>query len=642
MCDENYDPPEVLRAAADDPVLAGHRHGAQLSAEHLRTPSDIALPTRRRALQFGAAGALGVVGAASGWFAGVGPARAGVQVKPLSSDRLFRVAMHVHASWSERQASWESQFAQAAALGIDAMYMTEHDWRAEGFGYLPSLQGVTMLATVQGGLAQNATTNTDGLVRTLAESSSTTVAASVSYAVQESPTAVNQLRTSIAGQSLMVDFVGVRIDSTATYDVLVQLSNHPAYGTRPAGQFYLRYRFGDFQSGYGLDASGLIGNVTNPAPAAGSTLTFDLTSDVAQLWPDMVAFDNSFAMLSLVATSPRSGVVVDVSVNVRFMRTQNDSGALTALHRSIIDTYGPRHQALTTYPVTEISWADPHLIPFGVGQFWPDQSLITRDDPDSAYRTIVSDVNADGGIVSWNHPFGADTGPLLSATARTAKRQSVFSSMKKAQCLGAGILEVGYKLRGQVDIQTHFDLWDTFSRWCIFLTGNGANDDHAGMNWQALGNGFTTGIWTASVADSDLVAGLSAGRAFAYHCGLFAGGQLDLLVDGRVPMGHVSVSSAGSRSVAIFAAGLPTGSVVEVVQGRVDYTGTDPGTMIRTHFKAAAFSGSGVVSVQINTASSTFVRVQVRTSDGTLVGTGNPVWLLRAPPPGGIPAARGG
>ena len=43
---------------------------------------------------------------------------------------------------------------------------------------------------------------------------------------------------------------------------------------------------------------------------------------------------------------------------------------------------------------------------------------------------------------------------------------------------------------------------------------------------------------------------------------------------------------------------------------------------------------------QIDTSKDSFVRTQVLDSTGTQIGLSNPVWLLRAAPPGGIPAAR--
>jgi hypothetical protein len=216
----------------------------------------------------------------------------------------------------------------------------------------------------------------------------------------------------------------------------------------------------------------------------------------------------------------------------------------------------------------------------------------------------------------------------------------VFADLKTHDLYGADVLEVGYPLRGQVDIATHLALWDTFSRHVRFLTGNGVNDDHSAKNWRTLNNGFATGIWASSVGHSNLMAALAAGRAFTGHAGKWAGGQIDMLVDGVVPMGKVSVGSQPSRSLAVFAASLPAGSHVEIVAGPVDFTGNDPGSVVLDSIAASAFGADGTVSRTIDTRASVFVRTQVRNSAGAIIGVGNPVWLLRDQPPGGIPAAR--
>lgn len=75
------------------------------------------------------------------------------------------------------------------------------------------------------------------------------------------------------------------------------------------------------------------------------------------------------------------------------------------------------------------------------------------------------------------------------------------------------------------------------------------------------------------------------------------------------------------------------------MRGPVDFTGQDPGTSVLRSWAASAFGATGTASTPVNTATSCFVRPQVR-RDGALVATGNPTWLLRQPPPGGIPAAR--
>jgi hypothetical protein len=564
----------------------------------------------------------------------------GASSRSLTGANPVRNAMHVHASWSEQAGSWESQFAQAAAIGTDVLWLTDHDFRALAYGYMKSLSGVVMVNTPTGSLAQSAGTNNAGVVRVLAESASAAAAASMSTAIQAKPDAVNRLRTAIAGQSLVVSFPASRIDGHGTYEIVVQLSNHPAHGTRKAGQFSLRYRFGSFASARFVDGSGVVGVVTKPTPAKGSKLTLNLTADVAALWPDMLALDNTIGGLALVATSPAKGTVVDVSVSIQFSRTQNNSNSIIANQKTIVATYGPRYPAMTAYPSVEISRLDPHIIPFGVPQFWPDQTTITKNNHDASYDAITASVHRQGGLVSWNHPFGATAGPLLSAAAQVSKRRSTFASMMTDKRLGTDLMEVGYTLRGQVNAQTHLDLWDTFSRQAVFLTGNGANDDHSGLNWATLINGFATGIWAASPSQADLVSALSAGRAYTYHAGNWALGQLDLSIDGTVPMGKVSVSSATSRTLTIFTAKLPKKSVVDVVRGPVDFTGNDPGTSVIESIKAASFGTSGMASVPVNTASSCFVRTQVRTSTGVIVGISNPIWLMQAPPPAGIPPAR--
>ena len=50
--------------------------------------------------------------------------------------------------------------------------------------------------------------------------------------------------------------------------------------------------------------------------------------------------------------------------------------------------------------------------------------------------------------------------------------------------------------------------------------------------------------------------------------------------------------------------------------------------------------GQAPVNLTISNQSASFVRTQVLDASGTTVAMSNPVWLLRATPPGGIPVAR--
>jgi len=277
--------------------------------------------------------------------------------------------------------------------------------------------------------------------------------------------------------------------------------------------------------------------------------------------------------------------------------------------------------------------------PFVLPQYFPDYSNLPTD-PDLLFEAIVADVHSKNGLISLNHPFGFNTGPLLSAADRTTKRHQIFQSLQGVHEYGVDILEVGYTLRGQVDAPTHIALFDTFARNGTFVTANGANDDHGGVNWKGLKNGWFTGMWAASRSDPEIKAALAGGRAYTAHLGKWPGAETDLLVDGAVRMGGVSVSSKTTRSLAIWANNLPTGSSVQLVAGPVDYAGAqDPGTTVLRTLAPSAFSG-GVATVSVDTSTSKFYRVQVLASDGSVVGCGNPVWLLRTAPPGGVPPAR--
>ncbi len=56
-------------------------------------------------------------------------------------------------------------------------------------------------------------------------------------------------------------------------------------------------------------------------------------------------------------------------------------------------------------------------------------------------------------------------------------------------------------------------------------------------------------------------------------------------------------------------------------------------------YSASQLTG-GSVTQRVDTGKDSFVRTQVLDSTGTVAGLSNPVWLLRAAPPGGIPAPR--
>jgi hypothetical protein len=296
----------------------------------------------------------------------------------------------------------------------------------------------------------------------------------------------------------------------------------------------------------------------------------------------------------------------------------------------------------------------PHVNWYGNAQLLDFPQM---DQPSwSAYLggTAIPAIHAAGGLASFNHPFGTRA-PPLSQSAQDARLAQVAAMMLpggslagpgNAGALGADIIEAGYRERAGVDLAHHVGLWDVMSRNAVFLTGNGVNDDHVGQDWFGDTNNWTTSAWAASTAQADLLAALSAGRAWCGSLSAFGGpgASLDLLADGSCPMGSVSVSSLPSRSLAITATGIPAGGSVTVLQGGVDYAGSNglaSNAQVTGSYPDTAFTaGGGQVTVPVDTTGETYIRTLVLDPAGKTVAASNPVWLLRNTPPGGIPAAR--
>lgn len=591
--------------------------------------------TRRQVLQTGALAALGAVVAGCGDRASA--------ASTLAGRAPFVAGMHVHACYSEGTASWEQQYSAAKNAGANVLWQTDHDFRAVAQNYMTKLSGVFVPSTTGSAAQHAATFSAQGPIRVMVQSG-TSSPATQTLAMQDNPNAFNFFRTGVDGQTLTHVFGSSRLDSGATYEVVLTLSVHPAQGGRPTGQYSLRYRFQPAVTARRFtEGSGLVGVVLAPMPANGTTVTLNPVADISAIWPSMMAIDNSTYGLAFVVTSPRSGVVADVNLQqVVVNRVRHDSAGILAAQHQFASTYSPRY-GVTGIVSEEVSMGPneiPHWNRFGSEPEMAVKPGVTTTNWPSYYGGYMSRAHSTGALVSWNHPYGFQAGPTLSAADQTTKRRQTFATLQANDLLGADILEVGYTVRGFMPMSQHLALWDTFSRQARWLTGNGVSDDHSGKAWQSLNNGHLTGIWAASSSLTDLTAALASGRAYVYHPGRTFGLQLDTLVDGTVPMGKASVSTKTSRTVAIQLAHLPAGCTVQLVRGPVDFTGQDPGTTVVNSWTSSSFpGGAGTVTASVNTSSSCFLRVQVL-RNGALSASGNPTWLLRSAPPGGIPVAR--
>ena len=469
----------------------------------------------RRGL-FGLAGGV----AALGVMASASPAASAATLPASSVNGLtpLRLGMHVHGAWSEGDASWALQMYLAAQSGIDLMFMTDHNFRARAMGYLTGLSGAFVPST-HGAYSTHAATLSAGAMRLMIKSS-TKAAASQIMTIDQTENAWNHLRTGIGGQVLTITYGSVTIPTKGMHEIVVTLSVHPAMKTRPQGQYSLRYRFmpGTTKRTHTTSGGGLVGIINMPALHSGAKVTIKPEDDIVAIWPDMHPKDNGFYLLAFSATTaPAAKSTVDVHISsVNFQRSENDAASVIANQQSIIAAYAAKFGKLQTILSEEVSIIDlvfPHCNVFGAAPKFDSMEGLTPDNFRDYYVSYIGaaqamTAQATQGFTTWNHPFGFTAGGVTDPQPTTTRRNLFTTQLNDpvAPFLGALGLEVGYTWRGGVSFQEHLNLWDSFTRYGVFLTGSGANDSHNSGAWNGLGNGFFTGIYPTAVSEQAIAA----------------------------------------------------------------------------------------------------------------------------------------
>lgn len=592
--------------------------------------------------------------------------------RPVTFDgtSAFSNAMHIHSSFSEYTGSMDCHLYQATLNSVDVLWWTEHAYTIDSKLYRdvvhftslddeppPKGQGSHPWRWVKSESGPNGPASAGGIVTEpcspndpvkggalwLTAQSTSTALATYGYLADAGPDGWNY-RDNLNGQSLAIDVMLEPGWSRGYLEMMISTSYHQASGGRRAGTYTLSYRIvpaGKMRR----TTQGRTGIVTIPVTADGqtwTTVTVTPAQDIAALWPDLDSRD--FALyefyLHAASTGDKATGYFDY---LRFDRTL-DGGELFSQQGEMAQALAEEYPDVTQYQGLEVSMSLPHINWFGGTVTVPTLDGLTYQDyPAWVEQQEIPAIHRAGGLVSWNHPFGYSWQTNLKPPAtQNALLHQVASQLLPPGLYGCDILEVGYPRRAGVDLAHHVALWDIFSRNAVFLTGNGVSDDHWGTDWAGLTWNWVTSTWAASMAQSDLLAALTAGRVY---CGSLAAPPvaLDMLVDRKVPMGAVSVSSLTSRSLTVTAAGLPTGSSLRVLQGDVDYAGTSglsSNAVQVGSFWPGDLDAGGQATLTVDTSTSSFLRTQVVDSTGSVQGLSNPVWLLRSAPPNGIPGPR--
>ncbi len=543
------------------------------------------------------------------------------------------MAMHIHGPFSEGIASYQAHLSEAHRIGVDMVWWTDHDFRIDAHGYHQAVHFDGPVEKENG----VAWTWTERRIGPLRSASGTFVTRPHS---PDEPGRALRLQaradhdtwgelwyagkawnwtysTCLADTTVELDVHATRVGPDAVLAVDIDLSYHPAVGSRPAGQYRLQYRIGGTPT-VRRRARGLLGIVEIPAPRGRwRRVALRPVRDIAAIWPDLVAADNSLYQLRMGALT-RRGHPVDVVVDrLRFRRTERNPAAALALRRGVLRHYAGRYPGVRQSDTAEISLVR-HLNWFGGELVLPPypRGAPRKDNSVAAAQAMVQFIKGHGGIASYNHPMQGDVD----------SPQALSRLLITTRALGADIVEIGCKQK----LDSLLQVFDVSARNAVYFTATGVTDDHSGIDWITQRANYLTYVWSRSFDVPDLVSALTAGRAWFVDPAKWRG-ELDLQVRGVQAMGGVLVGAAGTEPVRVIATGVPKDGALEIVTGPVDRAGPDhPDPLTSRQIVPAARLGPGHVDIDVETGGGTYLRAVVHAADGTIAGVGNPVWLLPA------------
>jgi len=561
----------------------------------------------------------------------VGAAVAAAAEVPVSME------MHVHGSLSEGKGTMWGETARAEEIGLDVLWWSDHDnriayWRMDGAGRFGWEEGLTQTAP-DSGTELTWVADTHEMEDQVAEATDATA-----YEGSRSFRLAGRAPEGSDWKALAFRYQTGRgyHHRSLLSDIWVRIAVRPPANLYSNKKVAVALRL-ELSVNLEDDAMTLtyVAGIKKPkstkwhawrnlpamTPGEWNLLEIPITQHAVESFP--FGDDNSFRRF-MVAVVARRGASVeaffdDFAIEVRGVRGQ----ALLERQREVITSRYA--QVVGQLAGTEITPAGHHLNAFGTSV-----PLIDYDDfdHDRYPRSAVEHVHAHGGVVSYNHIFGA--GGDRGLTEEQA-RQLIKKKAKKLvaeRAYGVDVLEVGYQHRG-LPIEGHLAIWDALSADGVFVTGNGVTDDHHATVWEKLTNNMVTWLWVESPTEADFLQALRAGRAF-FGDPLLVGrdAAIDLTTPEGYRMGQVIATERATHDVRVTVEEIQKGYKVKwVVGGVTKKTWTSPGPRFE-------------MTKAVDTTADTFVRVEVWTGDGRPVLFSNPIYFLHAPPPGAVPPAR--
>lgn len=588
--------------------------------------------------------------------------------------RPYSVQLHVHGSFSEGLGSIDSHSYEARDVGAEVIWWSDHDFRitsyhhASGFDFeswqepIDHGESWTSPSWVAYGRRPSGT-GSKGLVRWNFPSDGSGIgeitadhaddgekslrvrAAAASTNFSKYLFAIDAARGLFkrplaSGVSLELSVLPEVSGPDAQAIVAVDLSEHSPREGLPLATYHLEYVLGEGSGEASRDGE-TYRIPLRVGPGRWNRVSLPVTRDAGKGFPWTRGEDNSLVAVKVgVATrrSARASVLFD-----RFRIVQMISGPSAYRKQSeVIAGVAGDYPSLVELQGIEVSYSSQHLNEFSVQTEPLDYDAVLAEIASAGAnetgpqamreqiaRRAVSRAHARGGLVSYNHMYGAGMEGFESKWTK----EEMLARLLQNRLFGADLLEVGYRDRGGHSLDDHLWIWDQLATRGLFPVGVGVSDSHGGpdQRWRTNANNFLSWIYARSPSKPDLIEGMRGGRLFFGDIVLF-NGAIDLETERGFRMGQLVLTDRERTDVSISVDGLQPGDSLRVIEG---------GALVET----IPVSGTDVLAhhtLRLNSNDPSTLRVEAYGADARVKVLSNPIAFIRRAPPGGIAAARAG
>ncbi|MBE5781969.1 MAG: hypothetical protein E7329_01475 [Clostridiales bacterium] len=268
---------------------------------------------------------------------------------------------------------------------------------------------------------------------------------------------------------------------------------------------------------------------------------------------------------------------------------------------------------------TEISGAGQHKVSFS-------QSVPLLDYPAHDYQITwemaAAHVKKHGGVTSYNHMFTPYQKREWRGEEREQLIQGLIQSLLDTHAEGADLIEVGFpEGRGGFRVEEYIRVWDALAMQGLLLSGYGDNDCHNSKMVWLEGNNFAT-FWYAENANREaLEQALLTGNAYTMDPARLQGLQFGFSLE-DTPMGGILIGNA-EATAALHLQQLPEAAEIRLMAGGA------------CQEKKILAPGDHALAFQvIKNAPICPVRVEIWGMDGRLLLLSNPVYWVDEDIPG--------